>query len=104
MHDWTLNKIQIDWVTGQLTLVLKNRESKECAITATGVIDVHVPRRNDWGESVSVNSITGPIRQTEKSCKLEIEMQSGDTLQIVAESFVLPLNKGDETNKSDRSI
>ena len=43
-------------------------------------------RSHPWGPSVSINEVRGPI-QNDASYRLEIEMQSGDTLILEAREF-----------------
>jgi len=59
------------------------------ALVAENVIDLHVPRLQDWGPSVSVNKVTGPLDGLAYK-RLLIEMQSGDVIKISAGTFVLP--------------
>jgi hypothetical protein len=59
-------------------------------LTAHGVCELHVPRLNDWGPSVSVNEVFGPSDGASGRRELEVEMQSGDRIRIVAASFDFP--------------
>ena len=58
--------------------------------TANGVSELHAPRLNDWGPSVSVNGVFGPSDGPSGRRELEVEMQSGDRIRIVAASFDFP--------------
>ncbi len=49
-----------------------------------------IPHLELWGLSVHVNRTVGPSHQEDSEWKFEIEMQSGDTIEIVAEAFELP--------------
>jgi len=90
MHDWTLVSIQFEWKEGRVALSLRNTKSETVSVIADGVADLMIPRRNEWGSSVSVNCVSGPIDHPGGLQKLDIEMQSGDVIQIVAKSFRLP--------------
>ena len=90
MHDWTLLSIVYDWKSGQVALQLRRGGSEFVSVAAMGVIDLHVPQRKEWGPSVSVNEVRGPIAEPRGKQVLEIEMQSGDVIRIVASSFNFP--------------
>ena len=59
-------------------------------LTAQGLVNIHVPKSEPWGRSVSVNEIRGPLKFDSELQKLTIEMQSGDCIEIVARSICLP--------------
>jgi hypothetical protein len=90
MHDWTLVSILFEWKSGRVTLELRTAESKSEKLVAHGVSQLHVPRRNDWGPSVSINKVMEPSGNASGNRELEIEMQSGDHIRIIAKSFDLP--------------
>src|SRR5215469_6118687 len=89
MHDWTLLSIHFEWKTAVVRLSFRDNRSP-VSVLAEGVVDLHVPQVREWGPSVSVNKVRGPSNETNRLSKLEIEMQSGDVITIVASSFVLP--------------
>ena len=90
MHDWTLLSIQVDWETGRAELIFRAHLRPSIPLVVRGIVDLHMPRRRDWGPSVSVNTVTGPLMIEGGLQTLEIEMQTGDVIKIVAESFELP--------------
>jgi hypothetical protein len=90
MHDWTLVSILFEWKSGCVTLEFRANRSKSAKLTAHGVCALHVPRLNDWGPSVSVNGVFGPSNGASGRRELEVEMQSGDRIRIVAASFDFP--------------
>lgn len=90
MHDWTLTSLGLEWKSGVATLKFLNTESNTALLVAKGVVVFNVPRGQEWGRSVSVNELLGPIVLENGCQKLQIEMQSGDVIEIVAESFELP--------------
>ena len=83
-HDATLLSVTADWSAGTAAVHLRVAAAEQpIVITAGGVRDVRVPRQQPWGPSVSVNSLDLTLT------RLTIEMQSGDTIVIDAESFVI---------------
>jgi hypothetical protein len=91
MHDWTLVSLAFDWVTGMVTLNLLNPQSQPVSIVAKNATMFHAPRIQEWGRSVSINAVIGPEDYSIGKQKLQIEMQSGDVIEIIAESFKLPI-------------
>ena len=90
MHDWTLVSILFEWKSARVILAFRTGGSKSEKLMAHGVSELHVPRLSDWGPSVSVNKVAGPSDNASGRRELEIEMQSGDHIQIVAKSFDFP--------------
>lgn len=89
MHDLTLLNINIEWATGIVKIALLNNKSLNVSIFIDGLILIKIPRLNEWGESVSINSTKLGL----SSCgnmSLDIEMQSGDIIEIIAEKIILP--------------
>ncbi len=89
MHDWTLVSVSVDWKAGAVVLALDG-PLKASTLVARGVRDFHMPRRFEWGPSVSVNETNGPSAVADGLYRLAIEMQSGDIIEIVAEGFDFP--------------
>ena len=85
MHDWTFQSAQYDWEEARAVFVFEGYKSTNILV-AQGVFDLHIPQTNEWGPSVSVNSATANDAGTGVK-KLTIEMQSGDTITVMAESF-----------------
>ena len=86
MHDWVLISVSMDWKSSRVAIHLKDRTSAIRKLTAENVRDLHVPHENNWGTSASVNA--GSIENLAAGIqKLRMEMQSGDTIEIVAERF-----------------
>jgi hypothetical protein len=108
MHDWTLVSILFEWKTARVILEFGTGGSKSQKPMAHGVSELHAPRLNDWGPSVSVNSVNkvaGPSDDASGRRGLEIEMQSGDHIRIVAKSFDFPQSaKVEETTVHAPSI
>lgn len=89
MHDWVLLSVLFEWSAGRVTLSFDRYESNEILV-ANSVVDLHVPQLKPWGRSVCVNEVKGPIAIDNGLHSLEIEMQSGDVIKIVAKSFEMP--------------
>jgi len=90
MHDWTLKKIEFDWHAARVTIDLEDSTYTTRSLIAEGVQDLHVPRVNEWGPSVSVNEVSDIEPMSSGLHRLKVEMQSGDVIQIVARRFVIP--------------
>ena len=90
MHDWTLKSVLFEWELARVTLILENLEAQGTRLVAEDVVDLCVPLQKEWGPSASVNKLIGPSETGNGKQKLAIEMQSGDTLVIIAGAFKLP--------------
>jgi hypothetical protein len=89
MHDWTLLSLRTDWESGEVSIVVRGPKAED-EIRASGALEIHIPRALPWGPSVSINAVTGPTLVENGLSSLDIEMQSGDTIKIVARSFNMP--------------
>lgn len=89
MHDWTLVDIQYVWEQRKCNIKLKNRESQVVFIQAENVSSLSVPHNEEWGPSVSINNIDGPL-ECDGVFLFSIEMQSGDVIQLKAGQITLP--------------
>jgi hypothetical protein len=90
MHDWTLVSILFEWKSARVILEFETGGSKSKRLVGHGVSELHAPRLNDWGPSVSVTKVAGPSDDASGRRELVIEMQSGDHIRIVAKSFDFP--------------
>ncbi len=90
MHDWTLVRVSFEWGRGVVTLDLLDAQSRPVSLLAEQVSLLHVPQLSEWGASISVNRVTGPLPISAGKYKMEIEMQSGDVIAIEAGLFILP--------------
>jgi hypothetical protein len=90
MHDWTLKKIEFDWPSARVTIDFEDLTSTVKRLVAERVSDLHVPRANEWGPSVSVNEMPEVETLPSGLRVLKIEVQSGDVIRIVAERFAVP--------------
>lgn len=89
MHDWVFLGLSFVWSDGRCYLEFKDSCSNIKKLTAVNVHELSVPRKQDWGESVCVNSVSGPYLKNEL-VTLIIEMQSGDEISIVASEIEMP--------------
>jgi hypothetical protein len=89
MHDWTLLSVHVNWGRGVVFLEF-DTPTGPSSLQADGLHDLHVPRAESWGASVSVLAAYGPSVRDDGLATLSIEMQTGDRIEIVAHSFDLP--------------
>lgn len=90
MHDWTLLSLSVDWKSGDANLDFLNSSSAKVSLRIHELHSFYLPRKLEWGMSVSVNAVSGPVTLECGKMMLKIEMQSGDEIEIVARSMVLP--------------
>jgi len=89
-HDWTLKSIQYDWQEAQGIFIFETAGEVSRILVASGVVELNVPQKREWGASVSVNKIGRPLNVGELK-KLTIEMQSGDVITVIASDFSLEM-------------
>jgi len=90
MHDWTLLSIDFDWKHGRVAIVLEDTAFSERTLTAEEVLELKIPRANEWGPSVSVNEVFEIEQMPGAYLKLRLEMQSGDVIELVAKRINMP--------------
>ncbi len=90
MHDWSLTGVELDWTDGVARFLLMASPGVSASITATGLTELVVPRYQEWGPSSSIMSSSGPAPCDEENQRLEVLMQSGDRLVIVAKEIHMP--------------
>jgi hypothetical protein len=88
LHDWSLVSIEYEWKSARCELLFLGHKSQKKLI-ARDVRDLRVPRRNDWGLSESVNTVSEPVDVGDGMKSLTIEMQSGDEIALTAVEFEL---------------
>ena len=81
LHDATLLGLHFEWASGTCRIDLHGApsHSEPFSITIAGVTRLEIPAEFPWGPSVSVNEF-----RALKGGGVEIEMQSGDTIRVVA--------------------
>lgn len=90
MHDWTLKSIEVLWESGAVRLNLSSSPGVTKCITARDLVELAVPRRQEWGPSQSIMSSIGPLQSPDNNQQLRILMQSGDSISIVAREITMP--------------
>ena len=88
MHDWVFNSIEVNWHSGLSLISLTDRKSINREIIIQGIINFSLSRRFEWGESISINKTL--LKEKGEGYNLVIEMQSGDTIEIIANKICLP--------------
>ena len=90
MHDWTLSKIDFDWHAARVTVEFRDSTSAKRTLIAEGAREFLIPKAEEWGPSVSFNGVLSETEAGSARGKcLELEMQSGDVIRIVAQTFDL---------------
>ncbi len=86
LHDATLISIEFEWASGLVSLNFAAHigDYRKVRIVAYGAKKLVCPRELPWGRSISVN---GVILSDSEVSRLEIEMQSGDVIIIIADKF-----------------
>ena len=87
-HDATLKSTTVDWESGITTLVfaLCAEPARDVTVSVRDTTALNFQRHFPWGKSVSVNSLD--VQQFASSCRLEIEMQSGDKIVILGKDVL----------------
>jgi len=90
LRDATLVDVQLDWISGLMRMALrpKGTVGVSLSIVATGLRSLQCPRRFPWGDSVAIDEVVPPV-ETNEGSQIEIQMQSGDLIIVLAESFEL---------------
>ncbi len=88
LHDAVLRRVAMSCNDGVLSLSFSSWKGPR-TVTATDLVDFRFPQLRPWGASMSVNTTLGPLILPESDgvLSLEIEMQSGDTIEIKAREF-----------------
>ncbi len=92
LHDSTLLGLTLYWSEGEVVLFFQTGMTglERLSLRARGLHKLCCPRQLPWGPSISVNNIRETESQSIPSLReLTMEMQSGDEIVVVAESFQL---------------
>ncbi|HSM95771.1 MAG TPA: hypothetical protein VLT91_06995 [Rhizomicrobium sp.] len=89
LHDATLLFVAFEWELAKVSFAFETREGR-VDLFAEGVTDLHIPKKKEWGSRVGVNELRGPSKAEHGLYRIEIEMQTGDVISIVARSFQMP--------------
>ena len=79
----------IDWEKSTLVIKFLNNNSLPVDIIFKSIKYINIPKWDEWGESVSVNKFNLKNDATYKN--IEIEMQSGDVINIIANDVIMPI-------------
>lgn len=90
MHDWTLVSLFVNWKESSLIIKLLNNNSLPVDVVLEGIKSVSIPKWDEWGESISINTFNVIDDSTYKT--MEIEMQSGDIIKAIAENISIPIH------------
>lgn len=97
LHDAVLTSMTLRWEDGSTDLVVRpvSRAPHDVTLRLTGVTRLMCPRLAPWGFSLHINRVDGPIKLDETRQQLQIEMQSGDMIEIDYEDLAI-LPRGPE--------
>jgi hypothetical protein len=84
-HDFTLERIIFEWTSAEVTFDLRGPEGLE-KITARGVRNLVVPRRDSWGPSVSILELAS-TEDRDDLVLISVQMQSGDRIEVLCEGI-----------------
>lgn len=88
LHDATLVRVVLLWdEEAEVELEFRVDGFKSVVLKTSGVTNLTCPHENPWGPSVSVNEVRGPVEVRCGLHRMEIEMQSGDTIVVEAKTF-----------------
>lgn len=91
LHDARLLGFSTQWKSGDLTLdfLLVGEDELDLRVVLHGVTGIYCPREQPWGGSAYINEVLQPDVVPEQGDVLTLEMQSGDVLRFVFETFEL---------------
>lgn len=84
LHDATLVAVRVNWADGSCIVEVDHGTLGVCLLTFSLMSHLTLPRKQDWGRSVSINTFSMP-----SSGRYEIEVQSGDVIIIEASEMTL---------------
>lgn len=88
LHDATLTQIFLDWASGDFSAdFIVGADQQKIRIIGAGINSFSYSRDFPWGRSVSVNKCQ--IETKDIGVILTIQMQSGDELIGMGDSFVV---------------
>ncbi len=93
LHDATLVAVGTDWASGEthVRIRLSEEAARGAEVRVTGTTLLRCPREQPWGPSVSINEARLlPLQGGRK--RLEIEVQSGDLIEIEGDAFELSVD------------
>jgi hypothetical protein len=84
LHDAILIRMHVDWADASATLELERVPDVPIVLVAQGLYEFGLTHRQEWGPSVSVNTVTSETDSAGR-VSVDIQMQSGDHIKFVAE-------------------
>lgn len=83
LHDATLKDAVYDWGSMEAVFsgALVSRKPMQFVLKFNGVSFLSIPHHNDWGQSLSINQLSG------SKPDFSIHMQSGDIIRVNANGF-----------------
>ena len=86
LHDAVMSQVIVDWKAREVCIHVKPNQivglvAGDWVVKFSLFSQVNVPRMEPWGESLFVNTLKAD------GSRYEIEMQSGDTIVVLAEKF-----------------
>ncbi|HET9849138.1 MAG TPA: hypothetical protein VFR68_11350 [Candidatus Dormibacteraeota bacterium] len=88
LHDAKLIAVSFDWVKGVSFLQFEG-DHRRWSLRAEGVKKMQFLRTFPWGRSSFVNDVFGPTDLPDGLQSLQIQVQSGDTIEVNAQLFDL---------------
>jgi hypothetical protein len=88
LHDAVLEWIELRWEDGLVTIQVTLVPGGPLVLTASGVRSFKLSRLQEWGPSVFINDAR-LLADGQHGSSLEIEMQSGDSLALAADSLTV---------------
>lgn len=95
LHDATLLRVDISWIDRRADLTLRLHGDRAALLTGFGITRVSTTLESPWGPSNSVNEVHWSHADQSDSTGVEVEMQSGDVIAVVAAKFILQEVRGD---------
>ena len=87
LHDSTFERLSFDWEQSRLQLFFGpvDGSGQPEGMAVTGLREFQMTKKNPWGPSIYVNG--GEVVQESELQRVRIEMQSGDLLDFLCESW-----------------
>lgn len=82
LHDATLLDVSLQWGETATVTVRFHRHADRVVLRVSDVKLLHCPHENSWGPSVSVNEVRSLLGSAEGLHRIELEIQSGDTILV----------------------
>lgn len=87
LHDAVLESVAVEWEAAEAVIVVTRVPGGPLRLRARGLRRFVLSHEEVWGPSVYINQVTAEIDER-GLVVLEIEMQSGDTVSVVADEVI----------------